>query len=81
MGKIMAKILGQDAVEFGRNNPCRLDLGHDLDQDHGQDFFAGDLVPFPRSGPGACHQCGEFGHCVATSAATYPYEYEWNIAV
>ena len=41
MGKIMAKILGQDAVEFGRNNPCRLDLGHDLDQDHGQDFFAG----------------------------------------
>ena len=41
MGKIMAKILGQDAVEFGRNNPCRLDLGHDLDQDHGQIFFAG----------------------------------------
>ena len=44
MGKIMAKILGQDAVEFGRNNPCLLDLGHDLDQDHGQDFFAGNLV-------------------------------------
>ena len=41
MGKIMAKILGQDAVEFGHNNPCSLDLGHDLDQDHGQDFFAG----------------------------------------
>ena len=40
MGKIMAKIVGQDAVEFGRNNPCRLDLGHDLDQDHGQDFFS-----------------------------------------
>ena len=37
----MAKIVGQDAVEFGRNNPCRLDLGHDLDQDHGQDFFSG----------------------------------------
>ena len=37
----MAKILGQDAVEFGRNNPCHLDLGHDLNQDHGQDFFAG----------------------------------------
>ena len=41
MGKIMAKILRQDAVEFGRNNPCCLDVGHDLDQDQGQDFFAG----------------------------------------
>ena len=38
MGKIKAKILGQDAVEFGRNNPCHLD---DLDQDHGQYFFIG----------------------------------------
>ena len=49
MGKIMAKILGQDAVEFGRNNPCRLDLGHDLDQDHGQDFFRWDEIHLFRT--------------------------------
>ena len=37
------------------------------------------LVPFSRAAPGACHQCGEFGHwrreCpqrVPTAAATYP---------
>ena len=39
----MGKILGQDAMEFGRNNPCHLDLGHDLDQDHGQDFLDGNM--------------------------------------
>ena len=33
--------LGQDSVEFGRNNPQHLDLGHDLGHVLGQDFFAG----------------------------------------
>ena len=48
-GKILiygGKILGPDSVDFGCDNPQHLDLGHDLDQDNGQDFFAGTLGYF-----------------------------------
>eukprot|EP00731_Ephydatia_muelleri_P006579 Em0003g827a len=81
-GKIMGMILGQGDKILGM---ILGEVGKILGMILGQggkilDKILG-MILVHGSGPGACHQCGEFGHCVATSAATYPYEYEWNIAV